>query len=242
MEISPIMRKLLVTSLGLMAGFSAFPQGNFNASNNYIPPGATEKAFILDGRTGLPLSKTVGKVQIINAIDGVTLSPLGDAGVALPLDGLFFINGLIVPGVPTGGTAYVIVRAWDSTTGDTWADAGCRSAPNSGLVTVNNLSGGAAPPATFRDDSNFVGLQVCPIPEPPTIALAVLGIAGLFLFGRREKPSTRAVAGIQGWTDHWVSLRRSDAQDVLRSAGICASAASPSDRMNRCGVRTKTAR
>lgn len=182
------MKKLFLTSLGLIAGLLAYAQGTFNASNNYTPTGAASKAFVLDAATGLPLSKAVGKVQIINVADGSTLSANGDAGVALTLDGLFFINGLVVPGVATGGSANILVRAWDSSTGATWATATSRSAPNSGVITVNSLGGGTTPAATFAANSNFVGLSVegAVIPEPSVIALAALGVAGLFFVARRK--------------------------------------------------------
>lgn len=179
-QVMGVMKKLLLAFLGLTAGSCAFSQAYFNANNNYTPVGASQKAFVLDGRTGAPLSKDVGRVQIIHSADGVTLSPNGDLGVALSLDGLFFINGL-VPGEPYGASTVIVVRAWDSSTGATWADASCRSEPNSGFVIVNSLGGGTLPGATFYWNSNFRGLEVCPIPEPTTVSLAVLGLAGLFL-------------------------------------------------------------
>jgi hypothetical protein len=151
------MKKLFLTSLGLIAGLLAYAQGTFNASNNYTVPGASQKAFVLT-EAGLPVSKAVGKVQIINVADGSTLSPNGDAGVALTLDGLFFINGLVVPGVATGGSANILVRAWDSSTGATWATAAVKSPANSGIITVNSLGGGTTPAATFAANSNWVGL------------------------------------------------------------------------------------
>ncbi|MBN9693056.1 MAG: PEP-CTERM sorting domain-containing protein [Verrucomicrobia bacterium] len=175
---------------GWIAGLCAFAQGTFNASNNYIPPGASQKAFVWDSRTGLPLAKTMGRVQIINQADGVTLSPNGDAGVGLTLDGLFFINGIVVPGAGNGSSVDLIVRAWDASTGGTWATAGVRSEPGTGLVRVTNLMTGLVPPATFQNDSNFVGLTVgFVIPEPSAAALALLGIGGMTLVVRRKASS-----------------------------------------------------
>ena len=179
------MNKLLLTAFGLIAALTAYAQGTFNASNNYTVPGATQKAFILDP-AGSPLAKANGRVEIINAADGSTLSPGGDAGVALTLDGLFFINGLSVPGTTTGGTANIIVRAWDATSGGTWASALTRSPATSGLITVTSLGGGTTPAATFAQNSNFAGLSVEIVPEPSTIALAALGVAGLFFVARRK--------------------------------------------------------
>lgn len=180
------MNKLLLTTFGMFAALSAFAQGTFNASNNYTVPGASTKAFVFatDGTT--PLAKANGKVTIQNAADGSFLSPGGAAGVSLAADGLFFINGLSVPGTATGGSANIIIRAWDSSTGATWNDALIRTPVASGLITVSSLGGGPTPPATFAANSNFAGLTVEVVPEPSTVALAALGVAGLFFVARRK--------------------------------------------------------
>jgi len=182
------MNKLLLTALGMVVALSTYAQGTFNASNNYPIPGQPDplkKAFILND-AGAALSKAVGRVEILNAADSTTLSPGGSAGVALLADGLFFINGLSVPGVATGGSAQIIVRAWDSTSGATFAEALNKV---SGLITVSSLGGGTTPAATFAANSTFTGLQlpgVPVIPEPSTVALAALGVAGLFFVARRK--------------------------------------------------------
>ncbi|MBN9692837.1 MAG: PEP-CTERM sorting domain-containing protein [Verrucomicrobia bacterium] len=172
-------------AFGLLSTLSALAQGTFNASNNYTVPGASTKAYIFgfDGIT--PLPKANGKVSIQNAFDGSFLSPNGAAGVPLTLDGLFFINGLVVPGVAPGGSANILVRAWDASTGATWADALIGSPMFSGLITINNLGGGPTPAATFAANSNWTGLIVG-VPEPSTVVLAALGVAGLFFVARRK--------------------------------------------------------
>lgn len=182
------MNKLLLTTLSLFAALSAFAQGTFNASNNFTVPGASTRAFIFNPvpNNTTPVLKANGRVQIINPADGSTLSPGGAAGVPLTLDGLFFINGLSVPGAGTGSSANILVRAWDASTGATWADAIVRSPANSGLITVNNLGGGPTPAATFAANSNWTGLTLEVVPEPSTVALAALGVAGLFFVARRK--------------------------------------------------------
>lgn len=186
----PTMNRLLLLTVSLAAGVSALAQGFFNASNNYIPttvPPSTTKAFVYgpDGTT--PLAKVNGRVQILTADLATTLSPGGDAGVAFGLAGVFFVNDIQVPGVAVGGTANIVVRAWDVTTGATWAAA---TTKGSVPITVTGLGGGTTPNATFQANSNWgpLTLQGAPIiPEPSTIALATLGVAGLFFVARRKK-------------------------------------------------------
>ncbi|MFM7213686.1 MAG: PEP-CTERM sorting domain-containing protein, partial [Verrucomicrobiota bacterium] len=104
---------------------------------------------------------------------------------ALTLDGLFFINGLASGSAGLGGTANLVVRAWDVTTGATFAAATTKGSVN---VVVTGLGGGTTPPATFGNNSDFKGLKLeaSVIPEPSTVALAALGVAGLFVMARRK--------------------------------------------------------
>lgn len=184
-QIGFMMKTSLMFSLFLTC-LAVHAQGTFNASNNFIPPGSTTKAFVLDGLCQ-PLSKTVGRVNILDARDGSILSPNGSAGVALTLDGLFFINGLSVPGVATGGSAQVVIRVWDSSTGPDYASALARGQT---LVTISNLGGGNIPSATFAANSDFVGVGLDrlsePCPEPSSVLLAALGMAGV-CWGFRRK-------------------------------------------------------
>lgn len=179
------MKNFLTFSL-LLTSFAVHAQGTFNASNNFIPAGFTTKAFVLGGDC-LPLSKTVGRVDVLDARDGSFLSPNGPAGIALTLDGLFFINGLSVPGVATGGSAQLVIRVWDSSTGSTYDGALARGQT---LVTIRNLGGGSVPAATFAADSDFVGVELErlgePCPEPSSVLLAALGMAGA-CWGFRRK-------------------------------------------------------
>lgn len=179
------MKTTLTLSLFLTC-LAVHAQGTFNASNNFIPSGLTTKAFVLDYQC-LPMSKAVGRVDILDARDGSFLSPNGPAGIALTLDGLFFINGLSVPGVATGGSAQVVVRVWDSSTGPDYASALARGQT---LVTIRNLGGGSVPAATFAADSNFVGVELVgfgePCPEPSSVLMLALGMVGA-CWGFRRK-------------------------------------------------------
>jgi len=177
------MNPILLSALGCLAALSVEAQGIFSANNNYTPIGASDRALIRCGH-GVPVSKAVGRVEFVLP-DGRSLTPGGAAGVPLLANGLFSITGITVPGVPVGGTANIIVRAWDSSTGPTYYDALLRGEVN---VTITDLGGGIKPPATFALNSNFTGItfMFCVVPEPSTYALAVVGVVGVLLAARRR--------------------------------------------------------
>ncbi len=149
------MKLLLSPATFLVVSSTLLAQGTFRASNNYIPPGKTDKAFIT-GVDGIrPLDRTLGRIRIRSAGPGSPiLTPNGESGIPLLLDGLFFTSDLVVPGIPVGGSANVILEVWQSTR--EWVGSViCGSV----LVRISNLGGGDIPPATFRDNSDFVGAQ-----------------------------------------------------------------------------------
>jgi hypothetical protein len=165
------MNKLFLTALGVAAAFAAQAQGVFNANNNFTPTGASSRAFVLDVG-GTPLSKATGKVEFL--YNGTSLTANGSAGVSLTADGLFFINGTVVPGVPGGGSANIIIRAWDSSTGATF-DAALERGQVS--VTFTGLAEGTTPPPVLSA-TGFSGIQLAVVPEPSTYALAAAGAVG----------------------------------------------------------------
>ena len=147
-------------------------QGTFNANNNYVPAGASTKAYVLD-ITGNPLAKAYGRVEILSG--SITLSPNGSAGVPLTLDGMFFINGMVVPGTGVGGTATLVVRAWDVRTGATYDAA---TLHRSVEVVISNLGGGSTPPATFGNNSTFAGLRLSEgLTPPPAVTLDPVSVS-----------------------------------------------------------------
>ncbi|HAB18667.1 MAG TPA: hypothetical protein PLX89_08810 [Verrucomicrobiota bacterium] len=178
------MQPPVLIALGLLTMFSrASAQGWFGALNNYFLPGTTTQPFILD-QWGNPASRFVGRVEIIDAATGNTLSRNGKGGVALTFDGIFYAGAMQVPGSPVGSSANLVVLAWDSTTGPTWAEATTRSGWLEGQVTICCLSSSTTPVPTFEKDSNFEGLQFQVVPEPSASALAAVGFASLFLVSR----------------------------------------------------------
>lgn len=140
----------------LLALMSVLAEGTFNANNNFVPSGATQKAFVLD-TDGTPLQAGRGRVEFVLLPSLVTLSPGGASGEALTLDGLFFVNGLVVPPANVGDGVDILVRAWDAMTGDTYEQAFSKAET---IVRVSNLGGGLTPPATFGENSDFRGMRL----------------------------------------------------------------------------------
>lgn len=171
------MNKILLTIVSLAAGLSALAQvGNVNLNNNFTPAGATAKAFIL-GADSQPLAKALGSVEILDSTGAVIQS--GGLGA----NGLFFLGVTDIPGTTPGGAGSIIIRAWDNSTGSSYATA---TSKGQAIVTLTGLGGGAIPPPGLGTAGNFTGLQLTVIPEPSTVALAALGMVGLLFVARRK--------------------------------------------------------
>lgn len=167
------MNKILLTIIGLAAGLSALAQGTVNLNNNFTPPGGTARAFVLSP-SGTPLAKALGQVEVLS---GDTVIASGGFGA----DGLFFLGAIDVP------TTAITIRAWDSSSGSSYATALIKSLnPEQMNVTLTQFGGGATPPPALGVAGNFTGLTLEVVPEPSTVALAALGLVGLFFAVRRK--------------------------------------------------------
>lgn len=177
--------------IGSLSAICASAQGTFDASNNYILPGGSEKAFLWDiaGMEPKPIPKSVGRVRIRHAVPGEPiLTPGGESGVPLALDGLFFIYGIEVPGVPAGGSAVVIFEIWNLE----WPWTGARHCGRV-VVTVSNLGGGAIPPAKLKDNSNFYGMPANyygPTPSAITLSAPYQSQLGYWVVDARADGTT----------------------------------------------------
>ena len=171
------MNKILLTIVSLAAGLSALAQvGQVNLNNNFSPVAGGPKAFIL-GADSHPLAKALGSVEILDSTGAVLKS--GGLGA----NGLFFLGVTDIPGTTAGGAGSIIIRAWDNSTGSSYATA---TTKNQAIVTLTGLGGGAIPPPGLGTAGNFTGLQLTVIPEPSTVALAALGMVGLLFVARRK--------------------------------------------------------
>lgn len=127
--------------------------------------------------------------------DDASLAPLTPtAGFRTYSAGAGFVQApadtVVVPGVPSGSSARLQLRAWDTRGGTitTWADA-VAAAASGNLLIGDSLSFNAAlgggpisPPAPI----GLTSFNLHFVPEPSVIALGVLGVGALVLFRRRK--------------------------------------------------------
>jgi hypothetical protein len=172
------MKKLVIAMAALLASVSAYGQGQVVFNNHVVGSVVAQVTWagttsgIQDG-VGVPNNKF--EAQLFGGPAGGPLEALlpkttfrtgAGAGFVVPVD-------VILPKVAPGTAASLQMRVV-STIG---MGAGASKVFN---VT---LGGGLNPPA------NLVGLEafsVCCVPEPSTIALGVLGAAGLLALRRRK--------------------------------------------------------
>ncbi|MEN9676715.1 MAG: hypothetical protein RIS76_2611 [Verrucomicrobiota bacterium] len=129
--------------------------GTFNCTNNFIPAGASEKALILDP-DGAPLSRSVGRVEVIGSDSSILSSTKDGTGNPLGADGIFALGVMSVPGGRLGGSGRVTLRVWDSSTGASYDEASVRGQTS---ISLPSLDGGMKPPDNLSD-SDFRGLRL----------------------------------------------------------------------------------
>lgn len=186
------MKKLLILTVTVAATIGALAQGTINFSNG--ASGVNSPIFGTDGTTRLAGAGYIA--QLFAGSSAASMAPItptatfGTGGSA----GYFFGGSRVIPTVAAGSQAYFQVRVWEASAGTTWAIAsttvgalvgGDRVSMTGALLpTYQSLGlGGLAPPPNLIGLTSF-NLYV--VPEPSTIALGVLGVAGL-LFIRRRK-------------------------------------------------------
>ena len=88
-------------------------------------------------------------------------------------------------GMTPGSTVVLQVQAWDTTGGATFASA-LRKGISSTFSYAIPATGGTPPPSAFFMEG-FRSFTICP--EPSGIGLALIGVAALLFFGRRQRRS-----------------------------------------------------
>lgn len=130
--------------------------GSVILRNDFIPHGRPQMACVF-GISG-PLPKSLGRVEVLDMTGAI----LREGG--LEPDGIFNFGVVDIPGSTAGGIGYITIRAWDSSTGNSYDQSPLRS---SVVVKLTGLGGGNLPPPKLGDVSDFVGLFVLPLTSGP---------------------------------------------------------------------------
>lgn len=188
------MKKILATALSLAALSSVYGQGTATLANNI---GAT--IFTIKNEVGAIAGGAKYSVEVFKydaAASGGFGALLG-AAVSPSATGRFNAGtGFAIPGAAPGTSTSLIVRAWDNSTGASYAASTIKGASPSFLTgTLGGDPDGDGPllPITpvgmivagSAFGSGFSLTSATLIPEPTTIALGALGVAALFI--RRRK-------------------------------------------------------
>ena len=194
------MKKLILTAALGVACVSAFAQGTFNFNN----AGVGYTAKILD-TAGVGLSGGAWDVDLYwgaaGVTDSTTLAALGAPSTFSTVAsqaGYFFGGVRTVPnGPPGGGTITGQLRVWEASAGSTWTQAAGTPGAQIGssvLFQITLANPNASPPGTPVGPGNINGHGFSltlvpsgpPSPEPSTLALAGLGLAGMLMLRRRK--------------------------------------------------------
>jgi hypothetical protein len=203
------MKKTIVVLTALAAACSVYAQGRINFANNASP---VESLINLNATTtggGISLMSGAAasfRFQLFIADDGPAGSAnwvdtgITNANSALLGAGRISNRNSVDVGRPVGEWVLVQVRGWSKGLGLTWAEALANkdSAPPTEFIGISPVGrvqlaastspgptifvGGNAPAGTIQ----ISGFQLVPVPEPSTIALVGLGLAGLIFIRRRK--------------------------------------------------------
>jgi len=186
------MNKILATALGLAAFTAAYGQGTVLIQNNL---GAAITYILTDaGAQAKGANYSVEVFKYDAGAAGGFGAQLGST-VTIGANGRFTAGQVSVPDAAGGTTAQLIVRAWDNTTGGSYAAALIKG--SSTPFTTGVLGGAGNPPAT--PSSMVTGLasgfqSFALTPEPTTIALGALGAKERFGLGLTHKNQAHVVA------------------------------------------------
>lgn len=202
------MKKLIVT-LGLMAAVTvAYAQGTINFQNSFLTP-ISLRIQNADGTYGPSVAVPTATAVDYGVFAGTSAGSLSFIAPVLPSS--TGANGVIaapttafaIPGSNPGETTWFVqVRGWSASYGTDWSSAQADFATKAGVIWGESAiaSGFALGPATgpgyaiwqastgtsTLKIAAFTLTQSALIPEPSTLALAGLGIAGLLIFRRRS--------------------------------------------------------
>jgi hypothetical protein len=188
------MKKILLTAIAVGAiASSVWSQGVVTFKNT----GSGANGSITFGSANVTLNNSGTLVNLsgtaytaglwLSTDDPNTVNPIGTVNFGTgAFAGTFAAATFAVPGVAVGGTANLIVRAWDNAGGTitTWSSATIRGQSNAFNVTpLGNPIDATTYPILVGMNAFSIAAAV---PEPSIVALATAG-AGLLLLRRKAR-------------------------------------------------------
>lgn len=202
------MKKLIAISTiaVTLAAVSAFAQGNIIFANNSVTTvkvGDGDITGLLSMASGsaLPIPSAlpagVAPLRIglyFSLTENGTYSKVAETGflTGATSQGRFSGGTIPITGVASGTPAWFQVRVWESTYG---ADYEAATAANNvvnnrtaihGVSNFMNLAPNAPISTPLSSALQSFSVTAVVVPEPSTIALGILGLAGLFIIRRRQ--------------------------------------------------------
>lgn len=188
------MKKLILTAALGVACVSAFAQGTLNFAN----AGVGYQAKVTD-TGGVGLSGSAWSADLYWHVgvvtDSTTLAALGAPATFSTVAsqaGFFFGGPRTVPTAPNTPIT-VQVRVWDTASGSSWLAASTTQGAQIGesVLFQISLADPNATPAGIPVGMTGIGghpfqTALVGIPEPSTLALAGLGLAGMLVLRRRK--------------------------------------------------------
>jgi len=183
------MRIKALLLVGIISASQALAQGTltFSTTPTYVKPAG---AAVTDQLSGALLTGATSWGQLyFSTTQNGTYTAFGTAKNFLTGGGAGFISGgtVLVPGVAEGASVWIQLRAWEGAAGSsyetTFSAAGKTGFSNSINVTLGGP--GLTPPAPPATLNGLTGFAISGVPEPSTIALGLLGVAGMMI--RRRK-------------------------------------------------------
>lgn len=186
------MRLKALMAVGMLMALPALGQGTLNfATVGSVIGGAGAKVTDSALPNGVTGANYFAQLYFSTTETGTyTAIPLSVNGFRTGgAAGFVVAKQVAVPGQVAGTSVWIQMRAWEGAAGSSYESV---LASNGKIGTSNNILvnslGGTPPVGLPITDPNLVGLTgfaLVAVPEPSTIALGLLGAAGLFL--RRRK-------------------------------------------------------
>jgi hypothetical protein len=185
------MKKVILTAFAVMASLSLFAQGQIDFKN-----GSTSKVQLKNPTTGVVTDAPSGSTYSVGlwwapagSSDDSTFTFLTGSTTTLFRTALFSGGTKEIDGIAPGAIVAVQVRGWETAAGsyDLAAASSTFYRGKSDIFANDTGNPNATPTAELPTAlvPGFNGL-ILTVPEPSTIALGMLGLAGLFVLRRRS--------------------------------------------------------